>query len=459
MPRHVELKDTILQQQQHDMQQFLKDHPFEESSEKEQEMMGHRHLFGTNSNGIDIDMAHLFPFEKDIDANTKHQLNYYVQSIRDPYYESHPAVVESLTYDIYNCPDIPPDFYPEEYPIVDIITNWNPDNTTFPSIEQRPKIYSAICRFDYNTPGHTLKALNYRKAEVPFILRNDPAVLQVVQRWTTPNYLSTILNENGPMYKTEVSESNHLMYFRESAGKRKSNSKNMYEDWKPPMTMVRMTYDEWVDKASQPLDQMTPDDPHYYFRVSGKTSKLEAQYHKKYREKEQRQQQEKKKHFQKPAISSKHEMHFLFQELPFFEQRANFYIVDENDTRGINCRFGMNGNIAEAHFDGSRNFVMLFGGERRYVLSHPKHCKNLGLFPSSHPSGRHSSLNWSNPDLFTNPEFVNAEGNEVVLQAGDVLYLPTHWFHFIISLNMNWQCNARSGITRDYYDIIKDCGF
>ena len=29
--------------------------------------------------------------------------------------------------------------------------------------------------------------------------------------------------------------------------------------------------------------------------------------------------------------------------------------------------------------------------------------------------------------------------------AGDVLYLPAYWFHFIVSLEPNAQCNARSG--------------
>ena len=121
------------------------------------------------------------------------------------------------------------------------------------------------------------------------------------------------------------------------------------EDWTPPISEVRMTYDEWVEKASQPMEEMTPDKPHWYFRVNAKvpSSSNESQPTK------------------KP---------FLFHELPFFQPKPNFYIVDESDTRGINCRFGMNGNIAEAHFDGSRNFVMLFGGERRYILSHPQNC-------------------------------------------------------------------------------------
>ena len=137
--------------------------------------------------------------------------------------------------------------------------------------------------------------------------------------------------------------------------------------------------------------------------------------------------------------------------------------------------------IAENHFDGSRNSIVVLGGERRYILSHPEQCPNLALFPKGHPSARHSAVDWSDPDLDEYPDFANAmvssevsseldyllsltflfpyKSNEVVLQAGEVLYLPTSWFHYIISLSTNFQCNTRSGIGREYIRVLRDCGF
>ena len=134
-------------------------------------------------------------------------------------------------------------------------------------------------------------------------------------------------------------------------------------------------------------------------------------------------------------------------------------MVDSSEARGINCRFGMKGVIAENHFDGSRNMVAVMGGERRYILSHPEQCENLCLFERGHPSARHSAVDWSDPDWEEFPQFRNAEVNEIVMQAGDVLYLPTNWFHYIISLELNFQCNTRSGISDDYMEAIEECGF
>lgn len=103
---------------------------------------------------------------------------------------------------------------------------------------------------------------------------------------------------------------------------------------------------------------------------------------------------------------------------------------------------------------------MTFFGLRRWILNHPDQCKSLYMYPPKHPSARHSSIDWSKPDYESHPNFASAKTNEVVVRPGDALYLPTNWFHYIISLNVNLQCNTRSGRTTQYdYDVQKGCGY
>ena len=83
----------------------------------------------------------------------------------------------------------------------------------------------------------------------------------------------------------------------------------------------------------------------------------------------------------------------------------------------------------------------------------------LQLYPQGHPSARHSQVDYTDPDLEQFPDFAKANANEVIMQPGDVLYLPTNWFHYIVSLELNFQCNTRSGINYEYEDVIADCGF
>jgi hypothetical protein len=37
----------------------------------------------------------------------------------------------------------------------------------------------------------------------------------------------------------------------------------------------------------------------------------------------------------------------------------------------------MSAVIAENHYDGSRNVIGLFGGRRRYILTHPNQCEYM----------------------------------------------------------------------------------
>jgi hypothetical protein len=357
-----------------------------------------------------------------------------------------------VAYDIYNCPDHPVPGYPYEWKLTDVLDRWPPDDPNPPS-----ELHQGLCVFDYTTDY--AKALRYRQAEVPFVVRNDPQVAATAARWNAPHYMEQLMGH--VQHRAEYSDTNHFLYWnappKHSKNKKPHDNKEHQhhpkprglremhppENWKEPTKMIRMTYADWLGHANVTDDLTTAADPHWYFRLIGcGETGPEGQC---------------------DAGSSE----YLFDELPYFQPQhgtrtnpdGSLYIVDPDQQKGIHCRFGMRGVIAENHFDGSRNAIAVLGGERRYILSHPKECPHLALFPKDHPSARHSAVDWSSPDLETYPEFELAQGNEVVMQAGDVLYLPTNWFHYIVSLSLNFQCNTRSGITQDYMPPIRQCGF
>jgi hypothetical protein len=199
-----------------------------------------------------------------------------------------------------------------------------------------------------------------------------------------------------------------------------------------PTDDARLTFPQWHEKARLLEDDpdSSPTAEHFYFRFSGG----------------------------KGGSGS-----WLFDELTFFnpDTQNDIFMVDPDDARGINCRLGSRGTIAELHYDESRNVILIMHGQKRYILGHPDQCINLELHPQGHPSARHSKINWSDPDSWMHggEHFRDAMVNEVVLEAGDALYLPTYWFHFIVSLNLNYQCNARSGISYEYQTHIRNCGF
>jgi ribosomal protein L16 Arg81 hydroxylase len=106
----------------------------------------------------------------------------------------------------------------------------------------------------------------------------------------------------------------------------------------------------------------------------------------------------------------------------------------------------MRGAIAEAHFDTGKNMIAMIKGSKRYILNPPRSCKKLSIISDSrHPSYRHSVIDWSDRQQAVSYGFGDIEAIDTILREGEVLYLPSYWFHYIISLEYSVQCNSRSG--------------
>lgn len=345
-------------------------------------------------------------------------------------------------FDPFDCPDTPPRDYPLHYSLVDMLREWPVDRLQWPSHNDsnvdeadHPHLYHSLCIFDWNRPEHRERMRRYQvEFDVPFVLRNQPEFLQATERWMQPGYLEQLIGDE-PQRNEHSFQSNHLPFWR-TKGLRKVPS-----DWKAPTENVQMSYGEWSQRADA-MDQAISDGrdhtqlDHYYFRINAHG----------------------------PSQNG-----YLYDELPPFDPTRyrdgeNLFMLHPNEERGINCRLGMAGNVAEAHYDYSSNWIVLLGGHRRYILTHPRECQHLALYRPGHPSARHSSVNWSEIDGTTASSaaaraLADAAATQVILQASDALYLPTNWLHFIVSLDRNYQCNARSGTRKEYNSFIEKCGF
>ena len=357
-----------------------------------------------------------------------------------------PIQQPSDTYHVLRCPELPPPGYPREYPILEVLNNWN---TKRVDPKDRPKtIYQGICVFDLSTTTNRADLLlqkqiqNYRAAEVPFVVRNDPAVLQAVALWNQSGYLENKLDEK--TFEATISNSAIMTYFSMDP-----NYNEIPKDFTSPTRKVPMSFQQWKQRATtsaktstSTLERKNNQREYAYLRLdaclSGKD--CDAAYR-----------------------GNPHQLDnadFIYKDLSFLQpDHSQYYNIEANWSRGVQCRFAEAGITAEDHFDNERNYIVLLKGERRFLLGHPKNCPTMHLFPQKHPLERHSQLDWSDPDLTRFPGFVNTTINEVVLQAGDVLYLPTYWFHHIVSLSLNYQCSTRSGYSVEYDQIIYDCGF
>ena len=194
----------------------------------------------------------------------------------------------------------------------------------------------------------------------PYIIRNDPNVDSASKKWRDPYYLF----ENFPEKRrfTERSPTNHFMYYND-------RHSDKVKDWKRPHNdIVSMMYREWMalalerealvlgDSASlrkarkmerearridERLDESDKDDDAGVVdNGTIKDKRAKWYYHRinAYIEDSDREGLDK----------------WIVDELKFFNFKtpeSELYFVDADDQRGINCRFGMRGLVAENHFD------------------------------------------------------------------------------------------------------------
>jgi Cupin-like domain len=152
---------------------------------------------------------------------------------------------------------------------------------------------------------------------------------------------------------------------------------------------------------------------------------------------------------------------FIGRDLPLFStHQENFFITDVKANRGIQCRFSMRGIISESHYDTGKNFIAMIRGAKRYILNPPYTCKQLGIIKDNkHPSYRHSAIDWSNVEEAEKSGFGNVDAIDTIVRKNELLYVPSFWFHYIVSLQYSGQCNSRSGVPPNHEGLaeVEEC--
>lgn len=229
--------------------------------------------------------------------------------------------------------------------------------------------------------------------------------------------------------QVEKSKNNHFMYWV---------ARSHARDFKPPTTNDHhMKYHQWL-KLAHDADAMgiEAEEQHHYLMLGVQPGRTI--------------------HKNKKRLGQ-----FVSNDLSVFStNQENFFVTNVAANKGIQCRFGMKGVIAEAHYDGGKNMVAMLKGAKRYILNPPSECKGLSLISDKkHPSFRHSTVDWSSEEDSLRSGFQNVKAIDTIVHQGEVLYIPSYWVHYITSLDHSIQCNTRSGSPprHDGEDYINDC--
>jgi hypothetical protein len=347
--------------------------------------------------------------------------------------------------------DVPEGEYPFLQPLGELLDEWPQDDIDHPP----SPIKDYLMLFDYSDPEQREAALRFRNAELPFKVYNFPELDAANDKWTDA-YLSREFDSRASELKhkpsngmCQQSENNYFPFF---------NSKHWSINTLGPAPTLDTDFSfalwskhaRYADKVGLP-----PDATHYYWQAGAPQ--------------EERNLPEKDWTMISSAFPS------------FSSLEPNFFSFKPEEQKGIQCRFGERGVTAATHYDTGRNMIAMITGAKRYILSPPSSCNKLGIVTArKHPSFRHSMLNFGHIHLLGD-KFQHltvgmsdqerqwlevareAPSLSTVLRQGEVLYVPSHWFHYITSLQKSAQCNVRSGFekkgTKAFggYDTVQQC--
>eukprot|EP01047_Picozoa_sp_COSAG01_P017934 COSAG01_NODE_960_length_12416_cov_3.072501_3_plen_560_part_00 len=103
----------------------------------------------------------------------------------------------------------------------------------------------------------------------------------------------------------------------------------------------------------------------------------------------------------------------------------------------VNAWIASPGLANNMHYDAHWNYLVHARGPKRVLMAPPEDAWRVGVYPRLHPSRRSSPIDMRRPwdELVQEwPQLVAGEGARflaVTLEAGDVLFIPPLWLHFI----------------------------
>ena len=317
--------------------------------------------------------------------------------------------------------------YPVYESLLSILERWNPCHPDPPK-----QFRETLLHFNYSNPHELEMAERYRDFHLPFKLHAIPELEAAGDRWTI-DYLSSRLR-NPNKSRVEESDSRHFLFW-------KINEESKNANYKSPTRVRSMSFREWFRQTER------DDDRFFYFMFSN---------------------------FNNQTLNE-----FIYEDLPMFAYtQGNFFIPNPHLSArgsldiyqivyivftavkflGIECKVAPRGLISEAHFDGGRNMVGVVRGSRRVILAPPSACEHLPFIKDSrHPSFRQSSVDWCDIEEVRRRGMGSAQAIDTILQRGEVLFVPSWWFHYIVSLEYSVQCNTRFGTVSKELNYITNC--
>jgi hypothetical protein len=132
----------------------------------------------------------------------------------------------------------------------------------------------------------------------------------------------------------------------------------------------------------------------------------------------------------------------IFEHIPELVGDADFTSLDllsRELTFPTRLFMGAKGSITPLHYDDTPSLTAQICGQKRWTLFSPDQSESLYAFGGSsrlaHFSRANTTLKMQDRTSF--PLLQRARSTEIVLEEGDLLYVPSMWWHHVLALSQS----------------------
>ncbi|TGV03919.1 cupin-like domain-containing protein [Flavivirga rizhaonensis] len=126
----------------------------------------------------------------------------------------------------------------------------------------------------------------------------------------------------------------------------------------------------------------------------------------------------------------------IFKYYPELKNDINFpFFGKHTKVNDITAWIGPSGTISGFHADTANNLYAQIRGKKMFIISSTKFNKTM------YPSSKHiygavaSEVDINNFDEDKFPKFLNNDFKSVILEPGDILFVPQNWWHYVQALD------------------------
>lgn len=111
--------------------------------------------------------------------------------------------------------------------------------------------------------------------------------------------------------------------------------------------------------------------------------------------------------------------------------------VDKDKYGAVSLWFGPGNNLTPLHYDAANNVLTQIRGRKQVILCPPREIARVYPFPFTYVGNHISQVNVASPDLTQFPAWAQADRALIELNPGDMLFIPTYWWHAAWGIDQN----------------------